>query len=180
MGYKSPYDKVGKVMPEMKHQSKSSLMMKDASPLGFHKGEKHETSTEIPASTTALERAKRQAAQLQLKKTADSLNYVKDLEKQFRNERGQLDAKGDRQLMKDVKERASKVFDFDIIEPTEKFPQTGVNVNKGLYLGSGYITDGKEQGFDSGMSVTELAKDKPRSGFEQLKAKKISELLGLN
>jgi hypothetical protein len=38
MGYKSPYDKVGKVMPEMKNQSKSSLMMKDASPLGFHGG----------------------------------------------------------------------------------------------------------------------------------------------
>ena len=33
MGYKSPYNKVGKVMPEMKNQSKSSLMMNDASPL---------------------------------------------------------------------------------------------------------------------------------------------------
>ena len=30
MVYKSPYNKVGKVMPEMKNQSKSSLMMKDA------------------------------------------------------------------------------------------------------------------------------------------------------
>jgi hypothetical protein len=45
MGYKSPYDKVGKVMPEMRNQSKSSLMMKDVSPLGFH-GKKHETSTD--------------------------------------------------------------------------------------------------------------------------------------
>jgi hypothetical protein len=45
MGYKSPYDKVGKVMPEMKNQSKSSLMMKDASPLGFH-GKKHDASTD--------------------------------------------------------------------------------------------------------------------------------------
>lgn len=179
MGYKSPYNKVGKVMPEMKNQSKSSLMMKDASPLGFHEGKTHETSTEIPASNTALERAKRLAAELRERKTADSLNYVKDLEKQFRKERGQLNAAGDRQLMKDVKERASKVFDFDIINPTEKFPQTGVNVNEGLYLGSGYITDGQEHGFDSGQSVTELAKDSPRSGFEQLKAKKISELLNL-
>ena len=30
MGYKSPYNKVGKVMPEMKNQSKSSLAMKES------------------------------------------------------------------------------------------------------------------------------------------------------
>lgn len=129
---------------------------------------------------TDLEKAKANAARLNIKKAADSINYSKDLEKQFRSQRGQLDAAGDIQLMKDVKERATEVFDFDIIEPTEKFPKTGVTVQKGTYLGSGYITDGQEQGFGSGMTVSELAKDKTRSGFEQTKAKKISELLNLN
>lgn len=129
---------------------------------------------------SALETAKLKAAKLRNKKTSDSLSYAKDLEKQFRSQRGQLDALGDQQLMKDVKKRASEVFDFDIIEPTEKFPKTGVNVNEGTYLGSGYITDGQEHGFNNRMSVSELAKDQPRSGFEQTKAKKISELLGLN
>jgi hypothetical protein len=127
----------------------------------------------------ALEKARARAAQLQAQKTADSLSYAKDLEKQFRSQRGQLDAAGDRQLMKDVKERASKVFDFDIIQPTEKFPKTGVTVKEGTYLGPGYITDGQERGFGGGMTVSELAKDQPRSGFEQTQARKISELLGL-
>jgi len=129
---------------------------------------------------SALETAKSKAAKLRNQKTSDSLSYAKDLEKQFRSQRGQLDAAGDRQLMKDVKKRATEVFDFDIIEPTEKFPKTGVSVQEGTYLGSGYVADGKEQGFGSGMTVSELAKDKPRSGFEQTKAKKISKLLGLN
>jgi len=127
----------------------------------------------------ALERARAKASQLQAQKSADSISYAKDLEKQFRSQRGQLTAAGDRQLMKDVKKRASEVYDFDIIQPTEKFPKTGVTVKKGTYLGSGYIADGKELGFGSGMTVTQLAKDKPRSGFEQTKAKKISKLLGL-
>jgi hypothetical protein len=127
----------------------------------------------------ALEKARAKASQLKAQKTADSLSYAKDLEKQFRSQRGQLDAAGDRQLMKDVKKRASEVYDFDIIEPTEKFPKTGVTVKKGTYLGPGYITDGQELGFGSGMTVSELAKDKPRFGFEQTKAKKISKLLGL-
>lgn len=128
---------------------------------------------------TALESARAKAAQLQAQKSADSISYAKDVEKQFRSQRGQLDAAGERQLMKDVKKRASEVYDFDIIQPTEKFPKTGVSVKKGLYLGSGYIADGKEAGFSGGMSVSQLAKDKPRSGFEQTKAKKISKLLGL-
>jgi hypothetical protein len=128
---------------------------------------------------TALENARARAAQLQAQKSADSISYAKDLEKQFRSQRGQLDAAGDRQLMKDVKKRATEVFDFDIIEPTEKFPKTGVSVQEGTYLGSGYIADGKEAGFGSGMTVSELAKDQPRSGFEQTKAKKIFKLLGL-
>ena len=127
----------------------------------------------------ALEKARAEAARLKAQKTADSLSYARNLEKQFRSERGQLNAAGDIQLMKDVKKRASEVFDFDIIEPTENFPKTGVTVKKGTYLGPGYITDGQELGFGSGMSVSELAKDQPRSGFEQTKAKKISKLLGL-
>lgn len=127
----------------------------------------------------ALEKARAKASQLRAQKSADSISYAKDLEKQFRGNRGQLDAAGDRQLMKDVKQRAGEVYDFDIIEPTEKFPKTGVTVKKGTYLGSGYIADGKEQGFAGGMSVSQLAKDQPRSGFEQTKAKKISKLLGL-
>ena len=127
----------------------------------------------------ALEKARAKASQLKAQKTADSLSYARDLEKQFRSQRGQLDAAGDRQLMKDVKKRASEVFDFDIIDPTAEFPKTGVTVKKGTYLGPGYITDGQELGFGSGMTVTELAKDKPRFGFEQTKARKISKLLGL-
>ncbi len=126
-----------------------------------------------------LEKAKKAAAQLQSQKTADSLSYAKDLEFKIRDRRGQLNAAGDRQLMKDVKKQTSEVFDFEIIKPTEKFPQTGVTLKKGLYLGGGYVTDGQELGFGSGMTVSELAKDQPRSGLEQLKAKKISKLLGL-
>jgi hypothetical protein len=128
---------------------------------------------------TALENARARASQLQAQKSADSISYAKDLEKQFRSQRGQLDAAGDRRLMEDVKKTASEVFDFDIIQPTEKFPKTGVTVKKGTYLGPGYIADGEERGFGSGMSVSQLAKDQPRSGFEQTKAKKISKLLGL-
>lgn len=128
---------------------------------------------------TALENARARATQLQAQKSADSISYAKDLEKQFRSERGQLDAAGDRRLMEDVKKTASEVFDFDIIQPTEKLPKTGVTVKEGTYLGSGYITDGQERGFGSGMTVSQLAKDQPRSGFEQTKAKKISKLLGL-
>jgi len=263
MGYKSPYNKVGKVMPEMKNQSKSSLMMNDASPLyetdpktkrqeymenreservekarkadaikervqnrrmeqtiardkainerraavierrkqkdpsyeykkeGTATGQQHFQSSVTPLEMRgsggshpelkiALERAKAKAAQLQTQKTSDSLNYAKKVEKQFRSERGQLNAAGDRQLMEDVKKRASEDYDFDIIQPTEQFPQTGVSVKKGAYLGGGYVTaSGKEAGFGDGMSVSRLAKDKPRSGFEQTKAKNISKLLGL-
>lgn len=127
-----------------------------------------------------LEKAKKAAAQLQSKKTADSLSYAKDLEFKIRGRRGQLNAAGDRQLMKDVKKQTSEVFDFDIIQPTKKFPQTGVTIKKGTYLGGGYVTaSGKEAGFGGGMSVSKLAKDQPRSGFEQTKAKNISKLLGL-
>lgn len=175
MGYKSPYNKVGKVMPEMKNQSKSSIMMNDASPL-----EAHGPGGSHPNTIAALERAKAKAAQLQAQKTADSLSYAKEVEKQFRSERGQLNAAGERRLMEDVKKRASEDYDFDIIQPTEQFPQTGVSVKKGTYLGGGYVTaSGKEAGFGDGMSVSGLAKDKPRSGFEQTKARNISKLLGL-
>ncbi len=139
-----------------------------------------EGNTDPTDKMSALETAKSKAAKLRNQKTSDSLSYARDLEKQFRSQRGQLDAAGDRQLMKDVKKRASEVYDFDVIEPTETFPKTGVSVKEGTYLGSGYITDGQEQGFGSGMTVSELAKDQPRSGFEQTKAKKISKLLGLN
>lgn len=128
---------------------------------------------------TALENARARATQLQAQKSADSISYAQDLEKQFRNERGQLNAAGERRLMEDVKKTASEVFDFDIIEPTEKFPKTGVTVKEGTYLGPGYIADGEELGFGSGMSVSQLAKGQKRSGYERTKAIKISELLGL-
>jgi len=128
---------------------------------------------------TALENAKAKAAQLQAQKSADSISYAKEVEKQFRSRRGQLSPAGERQLMKDVKKRAGEVYDFDIIQPTKQFPKTGVNVKKGLYLGSGFVIDGREYGFDNGQSVSGLSKDSPRSGFDQTKAKKISKLLGL-
>tara|TARA_X000001382_G_scaffold114225_1_gene92425 strand:- start:168 stop:629 length:462 start_codon:yes stop_codon:yes gene_type:complete len=127
----------------------------------------------------ALEKAKKAAAQLQAQKTADSLGYATNLEKKFRSRRGQLDAAGDRVLMEDVKKRTAEVFDFDIIQPTEKFPKTGVTVREGTYLGPGYIADGQELGFGGGMTVSELAEGQPRSGFERTKAKKILKLLGL-
>jgi hypothetical protein len=160
----------------MKHKSNAVGYMAEGSAAHMH----GDPDTPHTDKMSALETAKSKAAKLRSQKKSDSLSYAKDLEKQFRSKRGQLDAAGDRQLMKDVKKRATEVFDFDIIEPTEKFPKTGVSVKEGTYLGSGYIADGKERGFGSGMTVSELAKDKPRSGFEQTKAKKISKLLGLN
>ena len=127
-----------------------------------------------------LQKAKNLAAKLQTQKTADSLSYAKGVEKQFRSERGQLNAAGERRLMEDVKKRASEDYDFDIIQPNEQFPQTGVTLKKGTYLGGGYVTaDGIEAGFGDGMSVSKLAKDQKRSGFEQTKAKNISKLLSL-
>ena len=161
----------------MKHKSNAVGYMAEGSAAHMH----GDPATPHTDKMSALETAKSKAAKLRNQKTSDSLSYAKDLEKQFRDNRGQLNAKGDRQLMKDVKKRASEVFDFDIIEPTEEFPKTGVNVQEGTYLGPGFITEqGREGGFGSGMTVSELAKDKPRSGFEQTKAKMISKLLGLN
>jgi len=158
-----------------KHKSKAVGYMAEGSAAHMH-GDPETPHTD---KMSALETAKSRAAQLQAQKTADSLRYAKDLEKQFRSQRGQLGDEGERQLMKDVKKRATEVFDFDIIQPTKDFPKSGVTVKEGTYLGSGYITDGQERGFGSGMTVSELAKDQPRSGFEQTQARKISELLDL-
>ena len=161
----------------MKHKSNAVGYMAEGSAAHMH----GDPDTPHTDKMSALETAKSKAAKLRNQKTSDSLSYAKELENQIRSQRGQLCAAGDRKLMKDVKKRATEVFDFDIIEPTEKFPETGVTLKKGTYLGPGFITqEGREGGFGSGMTVSELAKDKPRSGFEQTKAKKISKLLGLN
>jgi len=158
----------------VKHKSNAVGYMAEGSAAHMH------GDPDTPHAVSALETARSRATNLRNQKTSDSLSYAKELEKQFRDERGQLNAAGNRQLMKDVKKRATEVFNFDVIEPTENFPTTGVTVQEGTYLGPGYITDGQELGFGSGMTVTQLAKDKPRSGYEQTKARKISKLLGLN
>lgn len=63
MGYKSPYNKVGKVMPEMKNQSKSSLMMNDASPL-------YETN---PKTKRQEYMAKRESERVEKARKADAI-----------------------------------------------------------------------------------------------------------
>lgn len=130
---------------------------------------------------TKLAQAKAAAAKLQAKKSADSLQFEKDYEKMLGRTANPYSVGKD--ALEKIKKRAQEVtkdvYDFDVIKPTEKFPKTGVAVKKGTYLGSGFITDDQEQGFGKGMTVSELAKDQPRGGFEQTKAKKIREILGL-
>ena len=173
------YDEKGKQSGLMMEGSVAHMESElDASPL-----EAHGPGGSHPELNTALERAKAKAAQLQAQKSADSVQFEKNYEKML-GESANVFSVGENANEK-IKKRAQDVtkqaYDFDIIKPTKQFPQTGVSVKKGSYLGSGYVTaDGREAGFGNSMTVSELVEDTPRSGFEQTKARKISKLLGLN
>jgi hypothetical protein len=175
MGYKAPYNKVGKVEPKLRNQSKSGLRMNDASPLNQPDDPKK--------PKIDLKAIKEKAAQLQTQKTADSLKSIREFkvaEDRLPMSRKQYISTGQEHLLKEIDKKAGekyakKAYDFDVIQPTEEFPHTGVSWGKSAYMGSGYdIGAGERGGWGFGDKPTTLAKQK-LSGYEQDRARKIIE-----
>jgi hypothetical protein len=173
--YKSPYNKVGKVEPKLRNQSKSGLRMNDASPLN---------KPEDPKKPKVdLEAIKQKAQQLQAQKTSDSLKAITEFkvaEDRLPMSREQYRTSGQEHLLKEIDRKAGEkyakqAFDFDIIQPTEKFPHTGVSWKKSNYTRAGYdIGSGERTGGGSGQLPSQVAKTRV-SGYEQDRAKKIRE-----
>ena len=175
MGYKAPYNKVGKVEPKLRNQSKSGLRMNDASPL---------TKPEDPKKPKVdLEAIKQRAQQLQAQKTADSLKSIQQFrvaEDRLPAPRKQYISSGQEHILKEIDKEAGKkyakqAYDFSIIKPTKDFPHTGVSWEKSDYTRAGYdIGLGERTGSGSGQLPSQVAKTKA-SGYEQDRAKKIRE-----
>jgi len=129
-----------------------------------------------------LEAIRKKAQQLQTQKTADSTRAIEDFKLPDIHgvSREQYIESGQEHILKKLDKEAGKkyakqVYDFSIIKPTEEFPHTGVSWEGSNYTRAGYdIGSGERAGGGSGQLPSQVAK-KRVSGYEQDRAKKISE-----